>query len=299
MQAWHKTLYQLAFKIAMESGRSIAHLALSNGKRRSIDWIQKAVFIGMREEFETRGISQKVAADMLGVSVRTYQRYCTEGDALSSNRQTLWTHLHERLTDWTPKDTIYTWFPGRSPEEIGGIMYDMVQSGWLEKQGALYIACNVEDHWTNEMIDARLKTCELLGERMVPEELELQTGVSEARWKDGIKRRRERPERGKLTIVKDIPHAFESLKLALFKHMMRYVCAHEGMYSQFWVFPVPPSSDPEAIAWFEEQLEELKSLERKRFGALIKELHERYPERSYEDIEQWHGWMTLIGPMDV
>lgn len=301
MDQWQTTLISLARTLAIESGRTIAHLALLDGQRRSISWWQDAVLIGIRTEFEERGISQKVAADMLGISVRTYQRRYVEQGPVTSAHRTLWMSLYTRLSEETHANTIKGWFPGRTPEDISGILRDMTRSRWLLKREQSYRASRKSISWSMEMMLVYIATRKMFGASLEPDQLAQDTDVDASIWADMLAAHAS--EQKKRSLLKNIKHVAQA-RLLMHRTQVRMLMRHirepaspDKLFSQMWVLPMPPRSDERHHAWFMERVKQFHIQQGTYFKAFIHELNTRYPSAKEDDFEHKFVWGSLAGTL--
>ena len=154
MKLWDEARHGLAHTIAYHSGRILAATALSGGLRRTLGWAQEVMFLGMVEELERQHISRKVASDMLGMTLRTYQRHVASVRINQATGLNAWHMLYSRLSAPTSRPTILSWFePGRAPKIIS-LLHDMVSAGWLALDAQdRYLSQPNAEGWSREKLD--------------------------------------------------------------------------------------------------------------------------------------------------
>ncbi len=153
MLFWDEARHALVHMLAYNAGRVIANTAMSDGLRRTLGWTQDVFFLGIIEELERLDISRKIAADMLGMTLRTYQRRVS---AIQENPHTgfnLWHRLHSRLDTPARRETILAWFEASREPQIVSMLHDMVKEGWLKLEDDLYSAVVAVQNWTDELLD--------------------------------------------------------------------------------------------------------------------------------------------------
>src|SRR6188768_398785 len=79
----------------------IAQLSTASGIRAPLAHVADQVFLELSREIEAQGVSRKVAADMFGLAIRTYQKKVQRvTESVAAHERTLWQlvldHLHER-----------------------------------------------------------------------------------------------------------------------------------------------------------------------------------------------------------
>jgi hypothetical protein len=300
MDQWQTTLISLARTLAIESGRTIAHLALLDGQRRSISWWQDAVLIGIRTELEERGISQKVAADMLGISVRTYQRRYVDQETVITAHRTLWMNIYMRLSEDTHVNVIKGWFPGRTPDDISSILRDMTSSGWLVRHQQHYRSAKRDKAWSTEMMSAYVTIRQMFGSSLEPKHLEEDTGVSKEIWSRVIARHTSSTTEAELVNVKDILPACMVMHRTQVRMLMNHIrdrFSDNALSSQVWSLPIPPKEDELNYTWFMEQVHTFRTQQTAFFKNFIHELTARYPSAKEEDFEHKFAWGSLAGTL--
>ena len=131
-------------QIMLQTTVLIAQLSTAAGIRAPLAHIADEVFLHLSDSIEKQGVSRKVAADMFGMALRTYQRRVQAiSESLSDRDRTLW----EAVLDYVSVEE------GRSREEVlhrfrwddvGGVkavLHDLVNSGLIYslKQGGLIL----------------------------------------------------------------------------------------------------------------------------------------------------------------
>lgn len=117
----------------------VAQLSTAAGIRAPLSHVIDHVFLDLSREIERQGLSRKVAADMFGLALRSYQKKVqrlTESET-ESNR-TLWQSILEHLQD-SPNATrleIENRFRFDGAVVVGSVLKDLVNSGLISRTGA-------------------------------------------------------------------------------------------------------------------------------------------------------------------
>jgi hypothetical protein len=117
----------------------IAQLSTAAGIRAPLAHIADQVFLELSREIEAQGVSRKVAADMFGLAIRTYQkkvRRLTESATLRD--RTLWEAVldHLKAQGATSRRKLLEHFNRDDPIVVGSVLNDLVSSGILYKTGS-------------------------------------------------------------------------------------------------------------------------------------------------------------------
>lgn len=130
----------------------VAQLSTAAGIRAPLSHVIDHVFLDLSREIERQGLSRKVAADMFGLALRSYQKKVqrlTESET-ESNR-TLWQSILEHLQEHpvASREEIETRFKFDGPVVVGSVLRDLVDSGLLSRtgsgDGALYKITNTDE----------------------------------------------------------------------------------------------------------------------------------------------------------
>jgi hypothetical protein len=77
----------------------IAQLSTAAGLRAPLARIADQVFLELGRELEAQGVAQKVAADMFGLALRSYQLKLKRlGESADTAHVSLWQDIHDRLS---------------------------------------------------------------------------------------------------------------------------------------------------------------------------------------------------------
>lgn len=114
----------------------IAQLSTAAGVRAPLSRIADQVFLDLAREIEAQGVSRKVAADMFGLALRTYQTKMQRLASSSTERdRTLWEGLLAFVEEQGPvsRKRLFEHFERDDPTSIGAVLNDLVQSGLVER----------------------------------------------------------------------------------------------------------------------------------------------------------------------
>lgn len=116
----------------------IAQLATSAGIRAPLAHLADQVFLELAREIEQQGVSKKVAADMFGIALRSYQRKVGRlRESASVSEKTLWQGVLEyvRKHGTTPRAQLLTAFRRDAAEDVAAVLGDLVANGLLYCSG--------------------------------------------------------------------------------------------------------------------------------------------------------------------
>ena len=116
----------------------IAQLSTAAGIRAPLAHIADQVFLELSREIEAHGVSRKVAADMFGLAIRTYQKKVQRvTESVGSRGRTLWQDVLEYLqaSEATSRRAILSQFEREDPIVVGSVLNDLVSSGLVYKTG--------------------------------------------------------------------------------------------------------------------------------------------------------------------
>lgn len=114
----------------------IAQLSTAAGVRAPLSHVADQVFLDLAREIEAQGVSRKVAADMFGLALRSYQTKMQRLATSSTARdRTLWegilAYLEEHGT--VMRKRIVEHFEHDDPNDIGAVLNDLASSGLVER----------------------------------------------------------------------------------------------------------------------------------------------------------------------
>jgi len=117
----------------------IAQLSTAAGIRAPLAHIADQVFLELSREIEAQGVSRKVAADMFGLAIRTYQKKVQRlTESATVRDRTLWEAVLEHLQEHgtTSRRKLLEYFNRDDPIVVGSVLNDLVSSGILYKTGS-------------------------------------------------------------------------------------------------------------------------------------------------------------------
>ncbi|QDG50129.1 hypothetical protein FIV42_05085 [Persicimonas caeni] len=117
----------------------IAQLATSAGLRAPLADIANSVFLELATELEEQGVSRKVAADMFGMALRSYQaklrRLTARRDA---EKESVWEAVFNfvREREVVTRAEVLGEFYAEDDATVRGILWDLVESGLVFQTGS-------------------------------------------------------------------------------------------------------------------------------------------------------------------
>jgi hypothetical protein len=116
----------------------IAQLATSSGIRAPLAHLADQVFVELAQEIEQQGVSRKVAADMFGLALRSYQRKVGRlRESATMAEQTLWQAVLDHVTErgTVTRAQLFRAFVRDDENDVGAVINDLVSSGLLYATG--------------------------------------------------------------------------------------------------------------------------------------------------------------------
>jgi hypothetical protein len=117
----------------------IAQLSTAAGIRAPLAHIADQVFLELSREIEAQGVSRKVAADMFGLAIRTYQKKVQRvTESVTVRDRTLWEAALDYLgaAGSTSRRHLLEHFHRDDPLVVGSVLSDLVSSGLVYKTGS-------------------------------------------------------------------------------------------------------------------------------------------------------------------
>ena len=112
----------------------IAQLSTAAGIRAPLAHIADEVFLHLSDSIEKQGVSRKVAADMFGMALRTYQRRVQAiTESTSVRDRTLWEAVFEYIhnpTGRTREDVLHR-FRWDGDSGVKAVLHDLINSGLI------------------------------------------------------------------------------------------------------------------------------------------------------------------------
>lgn len=116
----------------------IGQLSTAAGVRAPLARLADQVFVDLARELESQGVGRRVAADMFGMALRSYQKKLRRLMASeSAGGRTLWSAVLEYVRQHQPvrKSDLLRRFAGDGEREVGAIVSDLVGSGLIYQTG--------------------------------------------------------------------------------------------------------------------------------------------------------------------
>jgi hypothetical protein len=139
-------------RIVRQTTVLIAQLSTAAGIRAPLAKIADQVFLELSREIEAQGVTRKVAADMFGLALRTYQRKVQRLTESATQRSTtLWEAVFEHVRDngGISRARLNRRFTSDDPEQVAAVISDLVASGLIYTSGsgstALYRALSDDE----------------------------------------------------------------------------------------------------------------------------------------------------------
>jgi hypothetical protein len=116
----------------------IAQLCTAAGVRAPLAQIADQVFLGLSRELEAQGVGRKVAADMFGLALRSYQKKVQRLTESETQRdKTLWEAVLDYIREQgsVSRRRIFERFQRDDDDAVAAILNDLVSSGLLYSTG--------------------------------------------------------------------------------------------------------------------------------------------------------------------
>ncbi len=117
----------------------LAQLSTTAGVRAPLSTIADQVFVELAREIERQGVSKKVAADMFGLALRTYQTKVQRlEESVGEREATLWEAVLSFVEDKGAADrrTLLDHFERGDPQSLAAVLRDLCESGLLYRTGS-------------------------------------------------------------------------------------------------------------------------------------------------------------------
>jgi hypothetical protein len=116
----------------------IAQLSTSAGIRAPLSHIANQIFLDLAAQIEAQGVSRKVAADMFGLALRSYQKKVQRlTESASIRDRTLWEAVLDFLTEQgsVTRQRLLQRFRQDSEEDVVAVINDLVSQGIVYSTG--------------------------------------------------------------------------------------------------------------------------------------------------------------------
>lgn len=116
----------------------IAQLSTNAGVRAPLAHLADQVFLSLSREIEAQGVKRKVAADMFGLALRSYQKKTQRASSSQSQQgKTLFEAILEYVETnrGCSREALIRRFRHDNEREVIGVVHDLVESGLLYSTG--------------------------------------------------------------------------------------------------------------------------------------------------------------------
>jgi hypothetical protein len=116
----------------------LGQLSTAAGIRAPLAHVADEVFLSLSRELESQGVGRKVAADMFGLALRTYQKKVQRLSGSSTvNERTLWEAVLDAVSerDSMSRQELLRRFSLDGEREVIGVLTDLVGSGLVHVTG--------------------------------------------------------------------------------------------------------------------------------------------------------------------
>jgi hypothetical protein len=116
----------------------LAQLSTAAGIRAPLAHVADEIFVSLAREIEAQGVGRKVAADMFGLALRTYQKKIQRlTESATEHETTLWEAVLDHVVkagSESRRDLLEA-FAGDGEREVIGVLTDLVGGGLLHASG--------------------------------------------------------------------------------------------------------------------------------------------------------------------
>jgi len=116
----------------------IGQLSTAAGVRAPLARVADQVFLDLARELDEQGVAKRVAADMFGLALRSYQKKIQRITESASERDsTLWQGVLEYVAERqrVRRSDVLSRFPADEEREIGAVLNDLVGTGFIYQAG--------------------------------------------------------------------------------------------------------------------------------------------------------------------
>ena len=116
----------------------IGQLSTAAGVRAPLAHVADQVFLDLARELDAQGVAHRVAADMFGLALRSYQKKVRRlAESASVREQTLWQAVLEYVKEngRARRGDIVARFAADREREVGAVLNDLVGSGLIYQTG--------------------------------------------------------------------------------------------------------------------------------------------------------------------
>jgi len=115
----------------------IAQVSTTAGVRSPLARVADQVFLELSRELEGQGVTRKVAADMFGLALRSYQKKIQRlGESATYREQTLWGAVVEYLRkNGSSRSALLKHFAHEDAMDLASVLKDLVSTGFVSSTG--------------------------------------------------------------------------------------------------------------------------------------------------------------------
>ena len=116
----------------------IAQLSTSAGIRAPLAHVADQVFLDLASEIEAQGVARKVAADMFGLALRSYQKKVQRlTESATVRDRTLWEAVLAYLAEHgsVSREQLFTRFRRDPEQDVAAVLVDLVNQGLVYSTG--------------------------------------------------------------------------------------------------------------------------------------------------------------------
>jgi hypothetical protein len=116
----------------------LAQISTAAGIRAPLAHVADEVFFSLAREIEAQGVGRKVAADMFGLALRTYQKKIRRlAESATQREETLWEAVLDFVAERVSatRGQILARFRSDGEREVIGVLTDLVASGLIHASG--------------------------------------------------------------------------------------------------------------------------------------------------------------------
>lgn len=116
----------------------LARVSTAAGIRAPLAHVADEVFVSLAREIEAQGVGRKVAADMFGIALRTYQKKMHRlTESATQRERTLWEAVLDFVAERgnIARQDLLDHFASDDEREIIGVLTDLVGSGLIHASG--------------------------------------------------------------------------------------------------------------------------------------------------------------------
>lgn len=129
-------VHLLIDEIVRQTTVLIAQLSTAAGSRAPLSHLADQVFVEVARELDAQGVGRKVAADMFGMALRSYQTKLRRLNDNDKAGPSLWQRIYADLSAGSAtRGELERRHKSHSPKQVAATLRDMVQSGLAYRAG--------------------------------------------------------------------------------------------------------------------------------------------------------------------